>query len=190
MTITAYQHRRIGALTQVTVTSDLTPGAGAVIYYHWYLGGRYVGRTTSPTKTFMPDCGEQVRVVVNDTTDADYDYVGNAPAGYPGRRQLHWVPSLTGEPYAYAIAMQRDGGDWVEIGRVLHDPDRWACSHVSPQLVDLGEYVFRVTPVDKAGNDGTAISLGSETIVRTPDAPDFDVAFDPGTLKVTFSEAA
>jgi len=76
---------------------------------------------------------------------------------------------------------------WETIGIVPHDDAQWVYSLLSPRLDDLADAEFRVVPVDKAGNDGTALALSSERVVRTPDGPDFTVTFDSGTTKVTFA---
>ena len=78
-------------------------------------------------------------------------------------------------------------GGWSEIGRVPHNDALWTYSLFSPRLDDLTGYEWRVVPVDQAGNDGTSTDFASETIVRTPDAPDFDMSYDEGTDKITFS---
>ena len=61
---------------------------------------------------------------------------------------------------------------------------------LTPRLDDLSTYTWRVIPVNTAGNDGTALTIGPELIVRTPDAPNIEIVFDSGTTRVTFSEAA
>ncbi len=76
---------------------------------------------------------------------------------------------------------------WETIGIVPHDEAQWVYSLLSPRLDDLADAEFRVVPVDKAGNDGTALALSAERIVRTPDAPDFTATFDSGTTKITFA---
>jgi hypothetical protein len=186
VTITALEQTRNGDVTTLTATSDL---AGTV-FFHWYVDGAWVGRTTSGVRSFQLPAGEQARVDVQDTTDDGYDGVANAPTGYPARRALWWTRSPDNDVARYVVEEQINGGAWSTIGTVWAADDAWAYSFLTGRLTDLATYAWRVTPYDVAGNAGTALALGSERIVRTPDAPDFDVAFDDDTQLVTFSEAS
>lgn len=184
MTITAYSQTYVAGVTTVTVTSSL---AGTV-YFHWYADGTYLGATEGPSRSFFVEEGEQLRVEVVDTTDADFDPVAGAPAAYPARRTLWWCRSIDADVDHYRIEEQVDGGDWSTIGLVPHDDATWQYELVTERLDDLADYAWRVVPVDRAGNDGTAIALRTERVVRTPDAPDFTATFDPDTTRVTFTE--
>jgi hypothetical protein len=186
MAITDTETVRIGSATLVTVTSDLS----GTIYYHWYLDGQYVGISTDGTWTFYLDEETQARVEVVDTNDADFDVEAGNPVPYPARRKLWWVRSLATDVAKYRAELNQDGGGWETIGFVQHDERQWTYELLTGRLDDLLDYDFRIVPIDTAGNDGTALDLDSETIVRTPDAPDFAVSFDEGTTKVTFTEAA
>jgi hypothetical protein len=189
MTITAYDIRRLGPLTiQVSVTSDL---GGSPIYYHWYVDGRYDGKSLTNVRQFTLQAGEQADVICQDTTSTSYDPIANAPDGFPARKTLWWLASAASDVELYAIEQQKDGGDWEEIGRV-RDTGAWEYRFLTPPLDDLSTYRFRVKPYDAAGNAGTTLALdaAAETIVRKPDAPDFDISFDEGTAKITFSEAS
>lgn len=186
MAITSYQQQRFGTVIIVTVTSDLS----GTIYYHWYIDGAFIASTQSPTRSFILEAGDQVRIEVNDTNDADYDPVANAPDGYPARRTIWWIRSTDDDVANYRVEQKKGEGDWTSIGIVRRNGATWAYSLLSPRLDDLSAYQWRVTPVDEAGNDGTAKTVQSEDVVRTPDAPDFTATFDSGTTKVTFAEAA
>lgn len=186
MAITSYTFQRTGCMTVVTVVSDLE----GTVLYHWYLDGVYVGMTHHPERGFLLEVGDQADVQVNDTIDPDYDAVANAPVVYPANRTLWWVRSLDETTVAYRVEQKLGAGDWEEIGTVYRDGAQWDYSFLTPRLDDLGLYYWQIIPVDASGNDGTAVSADSETIVRKPDAPDFDIAFDSGTTKVAFSEAA
>ena len=185
MTITNYNIQRIENITEVTVTSSLS----GTIYFHWWLDGIYQGMTESATRGFFLPVGEQARVEVIDSNSAAFDPVASAPAAYPPRRSLFWIRSLAADVLRYRIEQQKDGGGWTTLGYVDHLPAGWSYSHLTDRLTDLSTYAWRIVPVDAAGNDGTSLSLGSEKIVRTPDAPGFAIAFDEGTTKVTFSAA-
>ena len=185
MSITDYSVVRIGNVSEVTVTSSI----GGTVYYHWYLDGVWQGATTEPVKTFWLDQDEQARVEVLDTADADYDYTANAPDGYPARKTLWWCRSTDDDVDHYRIEQQQDGGDWESLGRIHPRPNQWDFSLTTGRLDDLSDYAWQVIPVDILGNDGTALALDAETVVRTPDAPDFTATFDEGTTRVTFAEA-
>ena len=186
MSITAYSQVRIGNVTRVTVTSDLS----APIYYHWYLNGSWSGVTTGPGKSFHLGDGDQARIEAIDTNDPAYDGIANAPDGWPARRTIWWCRSVDSDVVRYRVEQQKDGGDWSTLGTVQAVAGQWPYSLLTGRLDDLATYAWRVYPVDAAGNDGTALTLDSEKIVRTPDGPDFAIAFDDGTTKVTFSAAA
>ena len=98
--------------------------------------------------------------------------------------------SIDASAAQYRVEQQQDGGDWEQIALVFAETRRWDYTTMTDRLDDLSDYAWRVVPVDAAGNDGTAITLTAETIVRTPDAPRVSVTFDPGTTKITISEAA
>ena len=187
MAIASYSQSRVGDLTTITVVSDLLPAA---VYYHWYVDGWYVGPSGGPAYSLHSQPGDQVRIVCQDTTDPDYDAAANTPAGWPARRTLWWVRATDLDLDYYRVEQKLGAGAFTTIGRVSPRPQDWSLSLLTPRLTDLGVYTWRITPVDKAGNEGTAITIGPETIVRTPEAPDFTVSFDPATTRVTFSAAA
>lgn len=185
MAITSYSQTRIGDLVTVTVVSDLS----GTIYYHWYSAGAYIGETTVPTRTFLLSADEQLVIDVNDTNDAAYDAIANAPVRYPATRSLWWIRSIVDSVVHYRIEQQRDGGDWTTIATIRQD-NSWSYKFETPVLDDLTDYAWRIVPVDAAGNDGPMLTFATERIVRTPDAPRFTVSFDEGTTYVTFAAAA
>ena len=185
MAITSYTATRFRDRVTVTVTSDLS----GTIYYHWYVDGAYTGRTEIPSKSFYLPSGDQARIVCNDTTDDDYDAIANAPEDWPARRTLYWTRPDDSDVDKYMVEQQKDGGAWSVLGYVTDDGS-WSYSYLTPRLDDLSDYTWRITPIDTAGNEGTAITIGAERIVRRPDAPDFNVTFNAGALTVTFSEAS
>jgi len=188
MAITSYSQQRIGWVTVVTVTSDLTPPGGAMVRYYWYMDGAYVATTVAPERAFSLVPGEQVRIEVIDSWDLNFDPVANAPVGWPARRAIWWCRSSDEDVDHYRVEQKKGSGDWEVLGSVAA-AGRWSYSYLSTQLDDLATYRWQVVPVDAAGNDGTAIEIGPEKIVRTPDAPDFTATYDSGTEKVTFAAA-
>ena len=183
MTIT-YAIRRFDVCVSVSVTSSLT----GTVYYHWYVDGQYQGVTTSPTREFLLD-DEQAPIEVVDTNDAAFDPYASPPPSYPARRTIWWVRSLGAETDHYRVEEKAGAGAWEAIGVVRHDPSRWSYELETDRLDDLTDHEWRVIPVSRAGNDGAPVELAAERIVRTPDAPDFELAYDADTDKVTFSAA-
>jgi len=177
----------VGSVTQVIATSDLT----GIVYFHWYLDGRHVGVSQDGVFAFSLGLGVQGRVEVLDTTDPDFDPIANAPAAWPATRVLWFLRSIDLACVRYHITQSKDGGASETIGYVVQDALTWAHTFITPRLDDLASYAWRIFSIDDVGNvDATGFPVGAELVVRTPDAPDFTVAFDPGTTKVTFTEAA
>ena len=185
MTVTSYAQRRFRGLVEITATSDLS---GAV-RFHWYVDGQYIGETAGPTRSIFLDSGDQARVVVVDTTDPAFDPYASPPDRYPPRRWVWWIRSLASDTAKYRVEQKKGAGDWVLIGEVHHDPNRWSYGLLTGRLDDLADYQWRVIPIDRAGNQGTACAIDTERVVRIPDAPDFAITFNSGPKTVTFSAA-
>jgi hypothetical protein len=106
-------------------------------------------------------------------------------------KTLWFVRSLAAAVVAYRIDQQQDGGDWTEIATVWAVPDQWAYQFATAVLDDLSIYSWRVVALDAAGNAcDEPLELGPEKMVRTPDAPAFEIALDAGAGTVTFAESA
>ena len=185
MAITGYTQQRFGDLVVVTVTSDLAPP----IYFHWYVDGSYISATIEATFTIGLGPDEQVRIECIDTTDADFDPIANAPEGWPARRTLWWTRPTDTDVDHYLIEQQQDGGEFAAIGTIHQWTGQWDYSFLTEPMDDLSVYSWRITPYDAAGNAGAATTIGPEKIVRTPDAPDYTVSFDPETEHMTFEAA-
>ena len=186
MTITSdpYVFRQFGQWTHVTVTSSLT---NPTIF--WYLDGTFYDRTETLDVSVFLAVGDQADIVAVDTTDPDnFDVVANAPTAGPARRTLWWVRSTDSDVAYYSVQQQREAEGLVEVGRVAATDD-WDYRFVTPRLDDLTNYDWEIVPYDSAQNPGTALALDQVLIVRRPDSPDFTVAFDGGTTRVTFAAA-
>lgn len=179
--ITGYTTSRSGNITSVRVTSSLS----GVVYYFWYLDGAFMGMTTSPTKTFSLEPADQAQIVCLDSNDPAFDPIANAPVGWPARRTLVWVRSVD-TAAKYRVEQKQGSGAWAVIGYVPVDPTTWNYQFLTPRLLDLTSYAWRVIPMDALGNDGTSIALASELIVRTPDAPSFHATLN-GSQEVVFT---
>jgi hypothetical protein len=180
----SYATTRVGNTTVVTVSSTLSGD----VYFYWFVDGMFVGVSDANSRGFTLDDGDRSRIEVVDSNDAELDPAAIAPAGYPARKTLFWVRSL-GNVDHYRIDQQKNGGDWSEVGNVTAD-DRWSYSFLSARLDDLASYSWRIVPVDPTGNDGNALTIDPETIVRTPDAPAFACAFSQATHRITITGAA
>jgi len=174
--------RRLEDVT-VTVTSYLRGD----VYYFWYIDGAFLTRTRNNKYTFFVKEGDQFRVSVLDSNDFDFDAIANAPKGYPSRRTIFWTRCTDSDILKYNLEQNKDGAGWTDIGTVNDIPGQWSYTFVTERLTDLSTYQFRIIPVDVAGNEGTALTLDSEKIVRTPDAPDYTVTFSAVTDKVTYA---
>ena len=174
----------IGNVIQVSVTSDLVGD----VTYHWYEDGVYLGPTQAPTRAFLLDTSDQIRVEVIDSIDPDFDPIANAPAGYPARRLLFWLRSLAADVDHYRIEQRKgDAGEWELQSTVPAKAGRWSYQWLTNRLDDLTRYAWRIIPVDATGNQGEPLVSGPELIVRTPDAPKFAVAYSSKTQRVTFA---
>jgi hypothetical protein len=79
--------------------------------------------------------------------------------------------------------------EWSTLGNIFHRDDQWTYQYLTDALDDLTVYRWRIVPVDRAGNDGTPVDIGPEKLIRTPDAPNYTISFDPGSSTVTFTAA-
>jgi hypothetical protein len=177
--------RRFGNVTIATAVSTLGDSA----WYFWYLSGSYVGRTRTPCQQFYLRAGDQERLAVLDSLDSNFDPILNAPTDYPARRTITWQRTFSADIDHYRVEQQADGGDWTVLARVSDRGSAWEYSWTTARLTDLSDHVWRVIPVDSAGNDGTPISTTTAKIVRRPDAPNFTANFNAVGSTVTFGEA-
>lgn len=180
---TAFTQTRQGNTTLVTVTPILT----GTVFYFWYLDGIYSGLSLAPQKTFVLLHGTQSRLECVQTLDADFDPLDNAPPGYPAFRTLTFARSGDPTIARYEIQQQANGGSWTTIGYVRDNPAQWMYSFRTPRLTDLTTYAWQVIPISQSGNAGAAVSLSTEYVVRTPDAPFYSLSFNAGTSTVTIA---
>lgn len=88
-------------LTTVTAVSDLV----APVFFYWYIDGAFISQNSTGEKSFHVERGEQLRVDVVDSNDADLDPIALSPGGYPARRTLEFVKSVDTEATAYLVRM-------------------------------------------------------------------------------------
>jgi len=187
VSITSYTSQRIGNVITVTVESDITPAYDETLSFYWYLDGAFAGVTTDGQQTFYVESGDQVQVIAQDSVDPDYDPIANAPPQVSARRTLWFVRSASADVRQYKVEQKKDSDDWAELGYVLDRPEQWSYAFVTPRLVDLAVYQWRITAIDAVGNDGDLVTLGPETIVRRPDVASYSITWDDVTQRVTFA---
>ena len=159
--------------------------------FHWYVDGNYVATTSANTYSLALEDEERVRISVIDTNDPTFDPVLGAPEGFPARRTLRWVRSADFSADYYEVEQLRVGDPaWTVIARVQFDARKWSYTLRTAVLQDLSQYLWIVYGYNAEGNKGDGEAAGTETVVRTPDAPRFTLSLDEGTGKVTFAEAA
>lgn len=176
---------RIGNQVQVTAATDT---AGPV-YFFWFVDGSFVGRTAAAQRTFWIGRDEQARIEVFESVDPETAYTAFLPVALSAGRTLWWIRSFDDDVARYRVDENVDAGGYNAIASVRHEAGRFSYRFVTGRLTDLASYQWRVVPVDQVGNEGTPVELDAETIVRTPDAPSYTVAFDEGTDRVTFAES-
>lgn len=173
----------LGGLVQVTVVSSLTDPT-----IFWYVDGVFHSRTTSLTQVFSVESGEQVEVEAIDTTTPDsFDVEANAPTAYPARRTLWWTRPTDSDLALFRVKQQRASEGYSTVAEVPVS-EAWDYRVLTPRLDDLTTYDWQVLPVDAAGNEGTALALGPEQIVRKPDGVNFSATYVPASGYVTITE--
>lgn len=177
------------AVWQLTFTSDL-----AAPTFRLYRDGILI-RTIAGTDDNgdIGSNGEAVVEVAGDTfpvfTVVDDDTAA-APDGYPDHVTLGWYaadgPASSALTDYYRVD-QYDGAEWNEVGRV---PDTGAgyFTWASGTLADDTTHTFRVVPIGRNGNAGTAVTFAM-LVVRYPDPPNVTYAFNAGAGTVTITAA-
>lgn len=157
-------------------SSDL----GGTPTFFVYLDGELINTTKSTSMRFYAapgtesgEPGEQPMIQV-------LDAAGEPTYAAPGRFWLSWYPDSDAEYYLVEEAPQ---GVFSEVKRVTESGlGFYRC--LTRWLSDGYDGQFRVTPVDAAGNAGTALVF-VVTQVRHPDVPKVSYSYDPVTAKVT-----
>jgi len=184
---------RIGNVVTVRAITSLVESP---VYYHWYLDGAHVGSGTAASFSFSVEQAGQGRVECVDTLDPNFDPLSAIPAQFPARFTVHWVRSLDAETREYVVQQRRvlpTSTPYAEIAR-LPATEAWDYILLSERL--QGDYLYfyqwRILPVDPAGNlqnTGVPTVTPGVTVVRNPDAPNWNYTYDEGTDQVTFAAA-
>jgi hypothetical protein len=111
------------------------------------------------------------------------DVAGGTPAdAHPPYLDLYWLP--VSDAVKYRIEEDTGSSTWVARKTIAADPSRSFYVHRTGTLADETTHAWRVVPIDAAGNDGTPATF-SALMVRNPDVPDQEFAYDAGTGVVT-----
>jgi len=182
MALTSFTATRRGPTTEYVAESDTE---GAVFY--WYADWQYLGSSTDGRWRVTPDPDDLLDVDVVDSADEDFEPEDpdNVPQLQPARRAVEWTAAADTTDY-YLVEQKKDAGDYAEVDRIAHAAGVWLYRWRSARLDDLAAYTWRVTPVDARGVAGTPITVGPVDIVRPPDPPDWQYAWEPSAI--TFSE--
>ena len=143
-----------------------------------YRDGTLVDTTRANTRLFQVPVGEYAGIELRDADDTETSH------GKPRRIKMQW----TAEPDADYYRIE----EYVDAAWVL----RWTCAETgqtqytwrSFALNDSTNYSFRVVPVGKNHNYGTAATT-TVLMVRHPDTPDIEHSYRSETRIVTISEA-
>lgn len=98
---------------------------------------------------------------------------------FSGSVYLNWL-AVSGAA-SYVVA-ENVSSSWVDRETIL-DNGEGVFLYRSRWLEDVTTHQFRVTPVDTAGNQGTALSF-SVFQVRHPDVPNVSYTFNSGTVTI------
>ncbi len=146
--------------------------------YRIYRDGVLVSTQTTTEYTLtISDGYAPVIEILDDATEAQ-------PA-FPGVLVLGWRNDADAAQYKIE---EYAAGVWVLRETVVLDSEVAWQSYTTPALADETSHTWRVTPVDAAGNSGTAISF-VVLMVRHPDVPDVLMTYSSGTAQVTVSAA-
>jgi len=167
------RHERY-AVTLVCTASDYMRR----VVWHWWVDGKYAGRSLAGTRTFRCPPGRTISVFAKPVR-YNRSYRGGERDIAPlfGLVELQWVPSTDSVDHYLVQYRIQGAGSWTTARRVAAD-GRWPYSARLPQLADSTTYEFQVVAVDAAGNQGTALDLGTRVIVRWPDPPDPSISLN------------
>jgi hypothetical protein len=146
--------------------------------FYIYRDGALVTTTYAETWSFgIPENEDPVISVRDDAT----------PPGYywPGRIYLSWYPDAA-VPASYYLIEEDSGAGFVEVARIPQTGlgyYRW----LTQWLSDGYDTVWRITPVDAAGNSGEPLDF-EYTQVRHPDTPNVEFSYSEITGIVTITD--
>lgn len=112
------------------------------------------------------------------------DASANPQSSFPNGLTLGWRT----DPESATYRVDRwTGADWLEVDTLAASDGGWQ-SYSTGVLADGATHLWRVVPIDSAGNSGTPLEF-SALMVRHPDPPDVDYAYESVGRTVTVSAA-
>ena len=137
--------------------------------YHIFVDGKFYDTTTATEILIqLTETGRHwYEVFLSGPGNADEDlsaFISDIPGC---RAKLTWTASPAADIYRYKIYWDSGaGGGLTYLAETDSTETEWISS-----VLDDGTYIFRVDPVDRAGNQTTSSSTVSVTIARYPNPP-------------------
>ncbi len=168
-TVSFMQPMRVGNAWLVRWTSQK-----ASPIYQVTINGVNQGTTTATSWLVQP--GDQIDVS---------DLVGTEPqVNYPKRVTLQWT-AVNGTVDHYRVD-RWDGAAWEVMRNITHQSDQVYYQYITGDLADDTDYLYRITPVNAGGLDGTPREF-SFLMVRRPDVPAVTCNYDQTTGNLTIA---
>ena len=170
MTVTISESSRFSPTVWRVVFSSGLPDPT----FYLYLDGSFVTATQDTEWEFDVAEGDSPVVDIFDDPDTAPEYARS------GRLVLCWEGVSDTASY---LVEEWVVDTWVERGSVLATTAAWYVFRTR-YLEDSTTHLHRVTPIGVNGNTGTSVEF-STLLVRVPDVPAVEFAYDPNTGKMT-----
>lgn len=173
MSVTIESFQQIDLRTwRLRVTSDLPGGAT----FRFYRDMQLV--SAQPVGSIDLDIAPGSAPVIEVRDDAD----GTSEV-FPEFTTLIWYAPASADSATlgvdyYLVERDEAGGGYETVHREQHVNGTRKYRHRPARLTDVTEYSFRITPVGRNGNNGTARVLGPFLCVRHPDPPNLNVTIN------------
>lgn len=151
-------------------------GAGTTFYI--YVDGVLSETTKQTRKMFSAAAGETIQIEVLDDAGASPE------KAFPGRLFFQWESVASAARYRIE---EWTGAAWT-TRRTVYATTEPVIQHMTDVLDDATTHRWRIVPIGTNGQDGQAREF-SAFVVRRPDVPSTDGAYDDGTGRVTLSAA-
>lgn len=162
-----------------------------IFLYHVYLDGKFY--TTTKATKIVVQCkkfGRHWAEVFLSGSGNDDEDISAFVTTIPGTRvKLSWVASSSEDIHHYMVFWDAGiGGDLVELGETKDTTTEYIT-----EALENGTYVFRIAPVDIAGNQFTSGATETIVISRYPNPPSdlalADFVSETGQAEFTFSKS-
>lgn len=158
MAVTFTEQRQVGARSWYWAWTSNTAPSGP---FYVYVDGVYAATVYQPWYQVELALGEQVQIEVLDDTSAPSE-------AYPSRTVLMWDASA--DAVSFYRVDEYSGGVWTQVTLMQPASGQTHFEWQTDPLADGSAHVYRVVPVDAAGNDGVSKRF-DVTMVRRPDPP-------------------